>query len=344
MLSMNRILLFIGLFTQGLCALPGDQTPRVVPIVFHEDYDISFFGIEKLHPFDTQKYGKIARHLQQTCNIAPKDFQKPEKMTDAQLQLVHTAGYLASLKYSRTIATIAEIAPLRYLPNFLLQRNMMNGMRYASAGTVLGAELAMTHGWSINLAGGYHHAKAGNGEGFCFFADIPLAIKKLREKNPALKVLVVDLDAHQGNGLEAILGPDPLTHIFDMYSGNNYPSDSAVFKYIDFNYPLADYIQDQDYLAILKKELPKAIKATKPDLIIYNAGTDIFEQDPLGKMRVTENGIIERDLFTFSQALDNKTPILMVLSGGYSTESAHIVGTSIENILKKLNLISLPQN
>ncbi len=93
-------------------------------------------------------------------------------------------------------------------------------------------------------------------------------------------------------------------------------------------------------MSILKNELPKAIETVKPDLIIYNAGSDIFEKDPLGKMRVTKQGIEERDFFVFSEALINKTPILMVLSGGYNAESAHIVGLSIENILKRLKLVN----
>jgi histone deacetylase 11 len=336
-MNLKRLFLLCSILVTGLALVAGQKAS--VPVVFHKDYDISFFGIEKMHPFDTQKYGKIARHLQKTCGILPQDFHTPEKVSDTDLLLVHTPAYLQSLKRSQMVAQISEIWPLKFLPNFLLQRNMLNAMRYATAGTVLGAELALKHGWAINLSGGYHHAKSGNGEGFCFFADIPIAIKKLREKQPTLKVLVVDLDAHQGNGLEQILGPDPLTYIFDMYSQNNYPRDTAVMKYIDFNFPLPDYIQDAAYLSILKTELPKAIAQLKPDLIIYNAGSDIFEQDPLGKMAVTEQGIIERDLFLFSQAFANKTPILMVLSGGYSTESAHIVSASVENILKKFNLI-----
>jgi histone deacetylase 11 len=339
-------LLFVVLFSAYVgCTYSAqpDTWPRptgVVPLVFSKEYDISFFGIEKIHPFDTKKYGKIARHLADAFGLLPRDFQCPQKATDAELLSIHTPGYLASLKKSSVVASIAEIPLLRYLPNVLLQRKMLDAMRYATGGTVLGAQLAMDNGWAINLSGGYHHAKAHKGEGFCFFADIPLAIKKLREKQPKLKVLIVDLDAHQGNGLEAISGPDPLTFIFDMYSANNYPRDRAVSNYIDFNHPLADYIQDEDYLTPLKSELPKAIKAVQPDLIIYNAGTDIFERDPLGKMRVTKEGIIERDHFLFSQAFANKTPILMVLSGGYSSQSADIVGSSIENVVKQFHLVS----
>ena len=101
------------------------------------------------------------------------------------------------------------------------------------------------------------HAKRNNGEGFCFLADIPLAILKIRIKNPNLKILIIDLDAHQGNGLADILGSDPLTVIFDMYSDYNYPRDIKMREYIDFNYPLKDFINTSEYLNILKNALPK---------------------------------------------------------------------------------------
>ena len=312
---------------------------KKVPIVFHANYDISLCGLEKLHPFDTKKYGKIAQYLRAAFNLSLKNFYQPTKISDSDLNLVHTAAYLESLQDSAVVAKISEVWPLRYLPNFLLQRNLLDSMRYATAGTVLGAELAMQYGWAINLAGGYHHAKKDNGEGFCFFADIPLAIKKLRVVNPDLKVLIVDLDAHQGNGLESILGTDPQTYIFDMYSQNNYPYDVAVYQYIDFNHPLPDWIANEVYLAILKTNLPSAIEAVKPDLIIYNAGTDPFEKDPLGKMKITAQGIMGRDAFVWTQAFAHKIPILMVLSGGYSAESAQIVGTSVKKIIKQFKLI-----
>lgn len=345
---MNQIrTIFVWLSIYALTNVLGGTKARidehvkkqVIPIVFHENYDISFFGIEKLHPFDTKKYGKIAKHLEYVFNIYPEDLQKPEKISDTDLQLVHTREYLESLRYSSAAAKIAEMPVLRFVPNYFVQRNLLNPMRYATAGTVLGAQLALTHGWAINLSGGYHHAKSNKGEGFCFFADIPLAIKKLREKKANLKVLIIDLDAHQGNGIELVCAGDKNTFIFDMYSKNNYPGDREAMKYIKFNFALRDCIQDAEYLDILKTELPKAIEQVKPDLIIYNAGSDIFELDPLGNMRVSKNGIIERDQFVFEQAFKNKMPILMVLSGGYTAQSAEIVSESIENICKHFKLI-----
>lgn len=326
-------------------------------VIYRDEYNIGFFGIEKLHPFDTKKYGKIADHLEKlfkrnlrswqplSKRLSDKQsvsyFYAPEMVSDKDLKLVHTEAYLASLYERSTVARIAEVPPLILLPNFLQQKKLLNAMRYATQGTIDGARLALERGWAINLSGGYHHAKADRGEGFCFFADIPIAIAKLRQEKPNLKVLIVDLDAHRGNGIESIIGMkhDDRTAIFDMYSRDNYPYTRGREEHIDFDYPMITNVTEQEYLACLRTNLPHAIETVKPDLIIYNAGSDIFEEDPLGKMRVTEDGIKMRDEFVFEQALSRRIPILMTLSGGYSPKSAHIVSASLENVLKRFDLI-----
>jgi len=305
-----------------------------VPIVFHPKYDITLLGIERFSPFDTKKYGKIAAHLQKAFDNSLA-FQRPNKITDEQLLMVHTADYLKSLKSSTTIACGVGMLGLSLVPNFILQRALLNPMRYATGGTVLGAQLALQYGWAINLSGGYHHAKATKGDGFCFFADISLAIKIMRLAHPSLKVLVVDLDAHQGNGVESLAYGDSQTFIFDIYNADGYPSGDCASR-INFPYPLHCGARDEEYLTILKTELPKVIAHVQPDLIIYNAGTDIYERDELGGLHVSREGIIERDHFVFEQAFISHIPILMVLSGGYSKESAEIIGASLEHILDPL--------
>ena len=233
-------------------------------------------------------------------------------------------------------ASISEMYPLRFLPNFLTRRYALRPMRLATGGTIKATELALKKGWAINLSGGYHHAKKDKGDGYCAYADIPLAACKVFEKNPNAKIMIVDLDAHQGNGHEAILGPDEQVTIFDVYNSTIYPLDHKVKKYIRFNYPVHSNIQDNEYLEIIKKNLPVAINTIKPDLIIYNAGTDIFEKDIEGDMSISENGIKQRDEIVFSQALSHDIPIVMVLSGGYSKESAGIISKSIENLIKNI--------
>ncbi len=319
---------------------PIEKSDKQVPIIFHEKYDISVMGIENFHPFDSKKYGKVFNHLSRSLNLKKKQFYKPSKLKDKELKLMHSKDYLKSLEKSATIAQIAEIPALKYVPNFILQNEVLTSMKYATSGTILGCDLAIEHGWAINLSGGYHHAKANSGEGFCVFADIPLAVYKVLEKHPEFKVLVIDLDAHQGNGCESIFENDERVAYFDVYNGEIYPNDTDAKEFIKFDFPVQSFIKDKEYLELIKKQIPEAINSFKPNLIIYNAGTDIFKEDPLGKMAVSENGIIKRDSFVFETALENNIPILMTLSGGYSPKSASIIGKSLENIIKKNKLLT----
>ncbi len=312
-----------------------------IPIVYHPEYDISFgiihWIIEMVHPFDTKKYSHVFNYLTTTCGIDPMQCYQPEKITDEQLLQVHTADYLKSLNKSSTIARIVE-DPLICVPNSLLQTIVINPMRFATGGTILGAKLAQQFGWAINLSGGYHHAKADQGGGFCVFGDIPLAIYELRKESPQLKVLIIDLDAHQGNGHEMMMANDPNTFILDQYSAHNYPRDSVAKKYITYDVPLACGTKDKEYLEKLDTTLTKALHEKNPEFIIYNAGTDIFEGDKLGKLSVSKRGIIARDELVFKYARQRSIPILMVLSGGYSKQSASIISESISN-LKKSGLL-----
>jgi histone deacetylase 11 len=324
-----------------------------LPIVFSKNYDVGFFGLEKLHPFDSKKYGKVRNYLVNIVGIQSNQFYVPERITRDNLLIVHTEHYLESLKSSEVVARIAENPALAYLPNFIVRKNLLEPMQDATGGTVLAVDLAMnsTNGpkWAINLAGGYHHCKgkgrniskekSGNsdeGGGFCIYADIQLAIEKLWQKKPNAKVLIVDLDAHQGNGHEAYFKDNNRIAILDIYNYEIYPHDYKVIGKNVFNYPVKSYIDDAAYLHILKTALPDAIAKFKPDLIFYNAGTDVYEKDPLGCMSISDQGIIKRDAFVFEQGMISAIPIVMVLSGGYTQESASIIGKSIENILKNV--------
>jgi histone deacetylase 11 len=318
-----------------------ESTPQgTLPIVYHKDYNLSFWGIENLHPFDSKKYGRVREHLRTECNVT--DVHTPDLVTDEDLRLVHSEEYLHSLNDSKTIARIIQMGFLKFFPNRTLQKKVLDPMRYATQGTVKAAQLALKHGYAFNLGGGYHHASREDGGGFCIFADIPLAIAKLRQENPDLKVLVVDCDAHQGNGVERSLREDENAYILDMYNETIYPHDDEAKKYIHFPVgfsELKDEITDELYVTRLKEKLPAALEyltknGKKPNIILYNAGTDIFVGDPKGQMSVSENGIVQRDAFVHTQARDRGIPIAMVLSGGYTKQSAGIIGKSIEHILK----------
>lgn len=315
-----------------------------VPIVYSPQYNISFMGMEKLHPFDSRKFGKIYEHLREFGGFQLPHFYAPEPVSDELLLEVHYPSYLDSLSFSEKIASIAEMTPLRLLPSSLLHRQLLLPMRYATGGTLLATELALHHGWAINLGGGFHHAKAGGGEGFCFFADIPLAIRQLWKENPKLRVLVIDFDAHQGNGVQSILEAEPHWAMLDLYNADIYPQDTEALSFIRYPYPVPSGIGDKAYLDRVAEAVPAAIDDFQPDLIIYNAGTDPYEEDALGQMQVSEAALILRDQYVFETAFDRKVPIAMLLSGGYSRQSGMIAARSIHNLIHlilKLEGISL---
>ena len=209
----------------------------------------------------------------------------------------------------------------------------------ATGGTIIGADLALEYGWAINLSGGYHHAKRAEpvAGGFCIINDICIAARKVLMKHPNYRILIVDLDAHQGNGHEDVAETEKQIAIFDVYNGKTWPGDFACQERINYNFPVdGRKTDDKAYLTLLAKELPKAIDTVKPDLIIYNAGTDVYYEDPIGCMALTKQGIINRDEMVFTHALTRNIPILMVLSGGYHAQSYAIISASVENIWKKL--------
>ncbi|MCB9234110.1 MAG: histone deacetylase [Bacteroidia bacterium] len=310
-----------------------------IPLVFSPGYDMSLLGIEKLHPFDSTKYGKVYRFLLEHKLFQPGETHEPEEVTHEFLLQIHGEMYLESLKKSAKIAQIAEVDFLKNVPAFLLDRFFLKPMRLATGGTVLGAELALKHGWAVNLGGGFHHAKATLSSGFCFYADIPLAAYELLKHHPEVKkIMVVDLDAHQGNGFEDIFGEDPRIVTFDVYNGQIYPLDYEARRFIKYNYPVKPKMADPEYLDLLAQELPKAIDREKPELVIYNAGSDIYKGDPLGGFDISAVGILRRDQFVFGEAVKRKIPLLMLLSGGYHPASWEIIGSAILASLKKWKL------
>ncbi|MGK0289409.1 MAG: histone deacetylase 11 [bacterium] len=307
-----------------------------LPIIYTSHYNISFLGLEKFHPFDSKKYGNVHQSLVEKNYFSTEQCYEPTKITDDELLEIHTPDYLEDLNIPTTIAQITELQFLSMLSNSMLQKHLLTPMRYGTAGTILSVKLATEqYGWSINLSGGYHHAKAHCGGGFCFFADIPLAIQQFLKKNPKARVLVLDLDAHQGNGYAEILADDPRVHIFDIYNKLIYPQDYDSHSAIDYNFPIDPSISEDDYLAILEANLPKAIHEVSPDLIIYNAGTDILKGDFVGGMQISGEGITYRDEFVFRTALKQKIPISMLLSGGYTKQSAFVIRESISNLFDK---------
>ncbi|OPJ71934.1 histone deacetylase 11 [Patagioenas fasciata monilis] len=309
------------------------------PIVYSPDYNITFVGLEKLHPFDAGKWGKVINFLKEEKLIADDLIVQAREATDEDLLVVHTRRYLNKLKWSFVVATITEIPPVAFLPNFVVQRKVLKPLRTQTGGTIMAGKLAVDRGWAINVGGGFHHCSSDKGGGFCVYADITLAIKFLFERVQGVsKATIIDLDAHQGNGHERDFMDDHRVYIMDVYNRYIYPGDGFAKRAIKRKVELEWGTEDTEYLQKVHTHVEGALNELKPDIIVYNAGTDILDGDPLGGLAVSPQGIVKRDEVVFKAARRRRIPILMVTSGGYQKRTARIIADSILN-LHSLGLI-----
>ncbi|KAK6480751.1 histone deacetylase 11-like isoform X1 [Huso huso] len=304
-----------------------------LPIVYSPEYNITFMGLEKMHPFDAGKWGKVIGFLKEEQLITDDNIVEAREATEDDLLVVHTRRYLNKLKWSFVVATITEIPPLLLLPNFLVQRRVLRPLRTQTGGTIMAGKLAIDRGWAINVGGGFHHCSSDKGGGFCAYADITLAIKFLFERVEGVsKATIIDLDAHQGNGHERDFMDDKRVYIMDVYNRYIYPGDGFAKRAIKRKVELDWGTEDQEYLQKVEMHVEGALNEVKPDVLVYNAGTDILDGDPLGGLAISPQGIIKRDEILFKAARRRKIPILMVTSGGYQKRTARIIADSIINL------------
>jgi histone deacetylase 11 len=306
----------------------------MIPLIYHPRYNITAFGLERLHPFDGRKYRRIREALIARGLRRSRDFVWPSAVSRQDLLKVHTPEYVRSLRSTETLARILEVPIVHRLPGWLIDWRILRPMRLATGGTILACRLAMDNGIAINLGGGYHHAADGWGGGFCVYADAPLAAKVLHDEGRVGNVLVVDLDAHQGNGTAAIFQKWPWAVIFDLYQRDLFPVRKEPE---DYPLPVQRGLTGADYLGIVQDALPGALDAVKPHLVIYNAGSDPFVDDPLAGFQLTMNDLAERDLMVVTMARERGIPVAIVLSGGYSSVSWRIHADAIEGILTRFD-------
>jgi len=303
-----------------------------VALVYHPRYNVTAFGLERLHPFDGRKHRRIRDELVARGLARKGDFVRPGPVSRAELLKVHTPEYLESLRRTDVLAGILELPVVDKLPRWVANWRLLSPMRYATGGTVLACRLALESGLAVNLGGGFHHAAAGWGGGFCVYADVPVAVKLLRDEGKVGRVLVVDLDAHQGNGTAAVFREWPWAFILDVYQSNIFP---AWKEPEDVALPVARGTTGAEYLELVREAVPATLDHVRPDLVVYNAGSDPYEDDPLAGLLLSRADLVERDLFVATETRERGVPLAMVLSGGYSAESWRIHADGIEDILTR---------
>ncbi|KAF8406903.1 hypothetical protein HHK36_006024 [Tetracentron sinense] len=306
-----------------------------VPVIYSSSYDIAFLGLEKLHPFDSSKWGRICGFLFMDRVLDKSRIVEPVEASKDDLLVVHSESYLSSLKSSLNVSIIIEVPPVALLPNFLVQKKVLYPFRKQVGGTILAAKLAKERGWAINVGGGFHHCSGEKGSGFCAYADISLCIHYAFVRLNISRVMIIDLDAHQGNGHERDFSNDRRVYILDVYNPEIYPYDYEARRYINQKVEVVSGTSTNEYLKQLDKALEVAGRMFDPELVVYNAGTDILDGDPLGRLKVSPDGVTSRDEKVFRFAKEKNIPLVMLTSGGYMKSSARVIADSIVNLSKK---------
>ena len=285
----------------------------MLKIAYHSIYK---HPLPEAHRFPMEKYELLPKQLlhEGTCTAA--NFFEPDPALVEDILAVHTADYLQNLKGLKLDSRAIRKTGFP-LSAALVQREII-----IAGGTIRAAELAFENGIAMNIAGGTHHAYSDHGEAFCLLNDQAIAARYLQKKKLAGKILIVDLDVHQGNGTAEIFEGDDSVFTFSIHGKNNYPFRKETS---DLDIPLPDGTGDAEYLKILKNTLPQLIQEQKPDFIFYLSGVDIISTDKLGKLGCTINGCKERDRFVLQTCRDHNIPVQISMGGGYSPEIKTII-------------------
>jgi acetoin utilization deacetylase AcuC-like enzyme len=268
------------------------------------------------HRFPMLKYELIPAQLLHEGTYTADHFFIP-KACDASVVLkTHEADY-----YQKLISLQLSAAEQRAI-GFPQSKTLIEREFIITQGTIDCSVAALANGISLNVAGGTHHAFADRGEGFCILNDMCVAANYLLDHNYCKKIMIVDLDVHQGNGTAKIMENNPDVFTFSMHGATNYPFRK---EKSDLDIGLADGTNGELYLSILEDTLPKLMRQVKPDLVFYLSGVDILETDKFGKLKVSLAECKRRDEFVLSSCKKNKIPVVVALGGGYSPDVKTIV-------------------
>jgi len=268
------------------------------------------------HRFPMMKYELIPEQLLYEGTVQKENFFHPDQLSREELLLTHTEEFLNKLDEQKLSAK--EIRKI----GFPMTKALIERGKFISKGTYLCAKFAIENGVALNVAGGTHHSYADHGEGFCVYNDFALSANILLERNERNKVLIVDLDVHQGNGTAHIFRNDHRVFTFSMHGARNYPTKKEIS---DLDIGLPDNAEDELFLTRLKETLPRLIQETEPDIIFYLAGVDPLGSDKLGRLNMSIDGLKERDRFVFEQCKLNSIPVAVSMGGGYSEDIKVII-------------------
>ena len=285
----------------------------MLKIAYNQNY---FYPLEENHRFPMIKYELIPEQLIRESTCSENNFFNPEKVDDDIVLLTHQKEYFERFKsLDLSKKEIREIG-------FPLSKELVDRELQIADGTIKGVHYSIDHGISMNIAGGTHHAFYDRGEAFCMLNDQAIAANYLIEKGLSKRILIIDLDVHQGNGTASLFRSNHNVFTLSFHGKKNYPFRK---EKSDLDIEFDDNTNDEKYLKILRETIPKIMDEFKPDFIFYLSGVDVLENDKLGRLSLTINGCKERDRFILDLCKKNSIPVQVSMGGGYSVVLKNII-------------------
>lgn len=302
-----------------------------LPLVYHPAYSAP---LPSSHRFPMAKFRLLQECLRHGEFADDRHWHQPLPAPRRWMERVHSRAYLEAFARGRL-----DAAALRRIglpaSTALVQRTWL-----AVGGTVLTARLALRHGIACHLAGGTHHAFPDHGSGFCIVNDVAVAARVLLAEGVVQRLLVVDLDVHQGDGTAWIFADDPRVFTFSAHAASNFP---ARKQHSDLDLPLADGVEDREYLSAVDAIVPELLEQQRPDLVLYNAGVDPHRDDRLGRLNLSAAGLLARDRLVIEACRMRGIPVATVLGGGYDDLAALVsrhalVFTAAQQVIRRHGL------
>ncbi len=296
-------------------------------IVFSVDYIYGLSSVGEHQTFDIMRFKKIRDQLVADKLLKRRNILRPDPCTTDDLRLVHTNSYIKRIQDPQYVNRMLKLDETNLFYNSILEY-----FKAVTGGTLLASAYALK--WNIpvfNLGGGYHHAHADKGEGFCLINDVAIAIQKFRKLGWGQRYMIIDLDYHQGNGNLLYFQNDPDVYTFSMHADT----------WVEIERPqnrdilLPSNCGDKEYLSVLEQEMNHSCMDFKPDMVFYIAGSDTYEKDTLGDMNLSREGMLKRNMFVFRKVRKKKLPLVILAGGGYGLDSWQVYYDFIAQCLSR---------
>ncbi|MDP2634971.1 MULTISPECIES: histone deacetylase [unclassified Pseudoalteromonas] len=278
-----------------------------LPLVYHPNYSFNF---DPKHRFVMSKFANLYQHVKE-LGLINSNLIQPRLGNPDDLELVHCANYLDDLWHNKLDEKALRRIGLPWSEP-LIARTFT-----APLGTLETARLALQHGLACHLAGGTHHAHTDFGSGYCMVNDLAFTAQTLIQNKEVTNILIFDLDVHQGDGTAAMLTHQPYAYTCSIHCEKNFPFRKSPS---DLDIGLANNMQDDEYLGVVDDTLQFLLKELTPDLVLYDAGVDVWQEDGLGKLDITWQGIEKRDNLVIKRCIEHNTPVATVIGGGYDRD------------------------